>query len=673
MGTAKVRSGSAVGKVKYPYDAMVYIDGTTVIAVDSEGNTIKRGTAGTDDSEVIQAAVTNIGDNQGVVYLNSKDTFTITNAIESNGKISLVSHGAYIDLTSFDGTFFKVNNTAGQVVYEHVAIEGLNIVGSLTNTNTVAIHVFRRPWNVVIRDVIIKFVSYPIKVEGECYGININHCFISSCINAITFLEGSGADMSNFSTVTECNIGSASQYGIDCTGIGYGSFITNNYFEGNLTGIYYNVSPQRNTMSGNFISVSSSGVGIECVGPGLVIGNMFTTVGNSICIKLSGTASSGTYDIKDNTAQLYDDSQFIVGPSNKGYVANVTGNTVSPTGGSTLSNYYISVQFVQSVVSNNILLGTSTSSGIYAYSSAPYSSYNIISNNLLRDFDTGITSSLSTACNGNYFYNVKVPMSKTWNSSLVSANNFGYAHISEVYDSIGAILDIFGDPRLLCVCFQISGTSVSDYTRRSNTLTAVAPVEDWCGYQKKSPYYNFNGTSHYLYRANDTDFNFGNSLTDSAFSLVVAINPDNVTSRQIIGKWDVNNLREWRLFLDASGYPTLQLYDESVDKYIGRQDQTAFTTGSWKILITTYDGSGICAGCKIYIDGVQLDDADYTDAGYVAMEAINTNLMVGALKNAAAYSEYFDGKMTWISVAAKELSIDEVWSLTQRLKGALGI
>jgi len=127
------------------------------------------------------------------------------------------------------------------------------------------------------------------------------------------------------------------------------------------------------------------------------------------------------------------------------------------------------------------------------------------------------------------------------------------------------------------------------------------------------------------------------------------------------------------LFFDASGYPTLQLYDESVDKYIGRQDQTAFTTGSWKILVTTYDGSGICAGCKIYIDGVQLDDADYTDAGYVAMEAVSANLTVGALKNAAAYSEYYDGKMTWIGVAAKELSADEVWSLTQRLKGVLGI
>lgn len=236
-----------------------------------------------------------------------------------------------------------------------------------------------------------------------------------------------------------------------------------------------------------------------------------------------------------------------------------------------------------------------------------------------------------------------------------------------------SVLEIMSSARLLIPCDTHTGTTIYDFTRNANNLTASSSVFNIVGNVGYTWYYNFNGSSHYLYRANDTDFDFGNSTTDSAFSVVVAINPDSSTSRFLIGKWDANNAREWRLFLDASGYPTLQLYDESVDKYIGRQDQTAFTTGSWKILVATYDGSGICAGCKVYIDGVQLDDADYTDAGYVAMEAVTANLMVGALKNAAAYSEYYDGKMTWIGIAAKELSADEVWSLTQRLKGVLGI
>ena len=257
--------------------------------------------------------------------------------------------------------------------------------------------------------------------------------------------------------------------------------------------------------------------------------------------------------------------------------------------------------------------------------------------------------------------------------TLTCRGNIGYVNISEIRDLLDTTLEKLGTPRLLCPCTPTTGTSITDYTRLSNTLTAQASVLDWHEYQGRATYYDFNGTAHYLYRANDTDFDFGDAATDDAFSVVCCVNPDDVTSRQIIGKWDDNNQREWRLFFDASGYPTFQLYDESADTYIGRQDHTAFTTGSWQVLVATYDGSGINAGCKIYIDGVQLDDTDYDNGVYVAMEAVTANLMVGALKNAAVYSEYYDGKMTWIGIAAKELSPDEVWSLTQRLKGVLGI
>lgn len=42
---------------KQPYDVMVYLEGTSVIAVDSIGKVIAKGTAGTDDATVIQAAI----------------------------------------------------------------------------------------------------------------------------------------------------------------------------------------------------------------------------------------------------------------------------------------------------------------------------------------------------------------------------------------------------------------------------------------------------------------------------------------------------------------------------------------------------------------------------------------------------------------------------------------
>lgn len=82
MGTAKVKSGSQDGKLKYPYDAMVYIDGTNVIAVNSEGNVIKRGVAGTDDTTVIQAAIG--ASTSKTIVKNGSYTITATLKIEKN-------------------------------------------------------------------------------------------------------------------------------------------------------------------------------------------------------------------------------------------------------------------------------------------------------------------------------------------------------------------------------------------------------------------------------------------------------------------------------------------------------------------------------------------------------------------------------------------------------------
>ncbi len=88
--------------------------------------------------------------------------------------------------------------------------------------------------------------------------------------------------------------------------------------------------------------------------------------------------------------------------------------------------------------------------------------------------------------------------------------------------------------RLLSPFAEITGTSITDYSPLGNTLTASASVATWYGFQGKATYYDFDGTAKYLYRNDDADFTFN----DDAFSVVVAVSPDNVTSRTIIGKWD---------------------------------------------------------------------------------------------------------------------------------------
>jgi hypothetical protein len=66
-------------ELKKPYDAMVFIHGTDVIAVDSEGTKIASGTAGTDDSTVIQAACDAL--TVGTAYVQYAFSYTIPTKI----------------------------------------------------------------------------------------------------------------------------------------------------------------------------------------------------------------------------------------------------------------------------------------------------------------------------------------------------------------------------------------------------------------------------------------------------------------------------------------------------------------------------------------------------------------------------------------------------------------
>lgn len=643
-----------------PYDAMVYIDGGRVYAVDRIGEVIAKGAAGTDDRVVIQGALTYLSTG-GTLYIDTGNYVITTsgthNAITLTGvdniTVILDANATFTPSTTYDYNIFYFhecdnlhisggvfNGLCGSNVNDNDAYRNFILIGDCDKVTISDIYGYDIPTGIIC-----------LGGTTGCVVRNITGYGLGSAEAHFIHLHGYPVGVSSFDdinediTICECNLDGNIPAVLDTNNSAIAAWGTNTrltiannkIIESGEYGIYvYEAFPPYQTtdliINGNTVIGHKWGIQVHAVtsAPYVVItSNVIKGATERSCnlyghVVLEGNIiDGGTYAV---VATLVNTSGSIV----------CTGNEFN---NQTYRNaHFISLPYV--LATDN--MGTCSST-----------------------YSLRIESCGTVLVDNNVFNKA---MYETGTSFKYGANDIS----KNIRPVIAWVSDILGTPKLIAPCYNTSGTTVTDYSRLSNSLTTSATLT-WYMFQGESCYYEFNGTSHYLYRNNDTDFDFGNSVTDSAFSLVVAVNPDNVTSRQIIGKWDVNNLREWRLFFDASGYPTLQLYDESIDKYIGRQDQTAFTTGTWKILVATYDGSGICAGCKIYIDGVQLDDADYTDAGYVAMEAINANLTVGALKNAAAYSEYYDGKMTWIGVAAKELSADEVWSLTQRLKGVLGI
>jgi len=266
-----------------------------------------------------------------------------------------------------------------------------------------------------------------------------------------------------------------------------------------------------------------------------------------------------------------------------------------------------------------------------------------------------------------------------WGRDTVSFPPQSYVTPVGIRDCLANVLETLGNIRAIWPFEEVTGTTINDYCRRNHDLTASESVADFDtppDWWDRMTYYNFNGTDEELHVADHADFTFGDGSTDEAFSIISVFNATEDTyPYTLIGKYNENTpAREWILRLDANKYPELELYDEDIDKYIGREDQTAVTEGTTYILIATYSGSSDCVGIKLYLDGAQVDDADHTVAGYVAMEDLGAAVKIGCnVAGGGANGNFFKGKASWFGIVAKELSADEAWTITQRLKGLMGM
>jgi len=178
---------------------------------------------------------------------------------------------------------------------------------------------------------------------------------------------------------------------------------------------------------------------------------------------------------------------------------------------------------------------------------------------------------------------------------------------------------------------------------------------------------------------NSGDHHFGNGAVDEPFSVFALLDADDATpaaDATIISKWNEDTdgeLREWRFLLTTSnGYPRLELYDESANAFIGREDQSALTADTFTFLCATYDGSGANTGIKIYVNGTQRDDADSSSGTYVAMEGTGPILSIAHNLSASGTpvaEGFWDGDMALIGLCRKQLSTEDIWALKGLVNG----
>jgi hypothetical protein len=261
---------------------------------------------------------------------------------------------------------------------------------------------------------------------------------------------------------------------------------------------------------------------------------------------------------------------------------------------------------------------------------------------------------------------------------------YGYTPVGSIRDTISNILEVMGDVRALIPCTDTTGTTLTDFSNKGHDGVSALDVRNTLTYQGKAyAHYLSSATpTRYLYILDNADFSFGDGLADNAFSVMAVFDRMAVVhlACNLISKRDDTlGLNEWWVEI-AAGSPsamTFECYDESINEYINvvsnAIDWDLTPNDEWNVMIATYDGSSSELGLTIYLNGVDVSNTRNNSGAYIAMENLAGDVGLGCCFDNGAVSSIHTGPITWFGITGKELNAAEVWSVTQRIFGLLGV
>ena len=172
----------------------------------------------------------------------------------------------------------------------------------------------------------------------------------------------------------------------------------------------------------------------------------------------------------------------------------------------------------------------------------------------------------------------------------------------------------------------------------------------------------FDGVDDYISVADADNLSFGNSTSDSPFTLALWLNSGTSGHVRMITK-GVGTPQEYAFTAGSAGTPSLTLYDGDVTKRIQITSQTALTQGTWQHWAVTYDGSGSHANSKIYLNGSAVATTPGGAGTYVAMHNTSTPVNIGRhniISGGTTYQTFTEGKMDDVAIFSKALTASEV-------------
>ena len=169
---------------------------------------------------------------------------------------------------------------------------------------------------------------------------------------------------------------------------------------------------------------------------------------------------------------------------------------------------------------------------------------------------------------------------------------------------------------------------------------------------------SFDGTNDYIDLGDSDVFSFGNTSTDSPFSISMWGNITNGVNFRGVQKIS-GSTYEYRFNTLTNGVVRLNLYDSNASNFIG-VDGGSLTSyaGQWIHLVATYDGSSSSAGCKIYLNGSPLSTTPSEFGNYTAMHNTTAPVEIGRL-----ITTYTNGLIDEVAIFNVELTAQEVQSI----------
>ena len=215
----------------------------------------------------------------------------------------------------------------------------------------------------------------------------------------------------------------------------------------------------------------------------------------------------------------------------------------------------------------------------------------------------------------------------------------------------------------------ISGNTTTNDLIQSNNGTLINGV----GFStENNGAWDFDGTDDYINCGNPSILNFGDGSSDNPFSIFSWINMTTANDFVVMSKWTAGS-GQWAIRFYLNKFRAYFLDNTNSGWYIGRMCNSLTASdyqNQWINFGFTYNGNSTSAGIKLYLNGVQIDDANYQGGSYVAMEATSQPAQIGAQ---GSYIDSSHGYISNINIYNRALSSTEILQNYNALKGRFGL